>query len=150
MGNMVEFKRPDGKTCNGYYAEPEQGSKAPGLVVIQEWWGLNDQIKGVADRVAKTGYRALVPDLYRGKVALEANEAEHLMKGLNFGDAAGNDIRGAVQHLKESSPKVGVMGYCMGGALTILSSVFVKEADAAVCWYVVPPLGYVDAKAIKI
>jgi len=88
--------------------------------------------------------------LYRGKVALEAHEAEHLMRGLNFGDAAGQDIRGAVQYLKQSSPKVAVMGYCMGGALTILSSVFVKEADAAVCWYGVPPLEYVDARAIKI
>ena len=150
MGKSVEFKRPDGKQCNGNYAESEAGSKAPGIVVIQEWWGLNDQIKGVADRMAKAGYRCLVPDLYRGKVALEANEAEHLMKGLNFGDAAGQDIRGAVQYLKQSSPKVAVMGYCMGGALTILSSVFVKEADAAVCWYGVPPLEYVDAKAIKI
>src|SRR6516162_8497332 len=126
MGQMVTFKRPDGKDTNGYLASPKEGDKAPGVVVIQEWWGLNDQIKGVADRVAKTGYRALVPDLYRGKVALEAKEAEHLMKGLNFGDAAGQDVRGAVQYLKQSSPKVAVMGYCMGGALTILASVFVK------------------------
>src|SRR5207247_6327634 len=74
----------------------------------------------------------------------------HLMKGLNFGDAAGQDVRGAVQHLKQSSPKVAVMGYCMGGALTILASAFVPEADAAVCWYGVPPLEYVNANAIKI
>jgi carboxymethylenebutenolidase len=150
MGKSVEFKRPDGKQCSGYYAEPKEGAKAPGVVVIQEWWGLNDQIKGVADRLAQAGYRALVPDLYRGKVALEAKEAEHLMKGLNFADAAGQDVRGAVQYLKQSSPKVAVMGYCMGGALTVLSSVFVKEADAAVVWYGVPPLEYVDASAIKI
>lgn len=150
MGTKVDFKRPDGKQCAGYYAEPEKGSKAPGVVVIQEWWGLNNQIKTVADRLTQAGYCTLVPDLYRGKVALEANEAEHLMKGLNFGDAAGQDIRGAAQYLKQSSPKVAVMGYCMGGALTILSTVFVKEADAAVCWYGVPPLEYVDANAIKI
>src|SRR3989454_5733544 len=149
MGKSVEFKRPDGKQCNGYYAESEAGSKAPGIVVIQEWWGLNDQIKGVADRMAKAGYRCLVPDLYRGKVALEANEAEHLMKGLNFGDAAGQDVRGAVQYLKQSSPKVGVTGYCMGGALTILASVFVPEVDAAVAWYGFPPLDFVDASKIK-
>src|SRR3989440_11272528 len=149
MGKIVEFKRPDGKTCSGYSAEPEKGSKAPGIVVIQEWWGLNDQIKGVADKMAQAGYRALVPDLYRGKVALEANEAEHLMKGLNFGDAAGQDIRGAVQYLKQSSPKVGVTGYCVGGALTILASVFVPEVDAAVAWYGFPPLDFVDASKIK-
>ena len=149
MGKMVSYKRPDGKSVNGYLAEPPAGAKAPGMVVIQEWWGLNDQIKGVADKLAKSGYRALVPDLYRGKVALEANEAQHLMQGLNFGDATGQDIRGAVQYLKQSSPKVGVTGFCMGGALTVLSAVNVPEADAAVIWYGYPPLEYVDASKIK-
>jgi carboxymethylenebutenolidase len=150
MGKMISFKRPDGQSVNGYLAEPAKAEKAPGMVVIQEWWGLNDQIKGVADRLAKAGYRALVPDLYRGKVALEANEAEHLMTNLNFGDAAGQDIRGAVQYLKSSgSAKAGVTGFCMGGALTLLSAVNVPEADATVAWYGFPPLEYIDAKKIK-
>jgi carboxymethylenebutenolidase len=150
MGKTVSYKRPDGKSVNGYLAEPQAGAKAPAMVVIQEWWGMNDQIKGVADKLAKAGYRALVPDLYRGKVALEANEAKHLMEGLNFGDAAGQDIRGAVQHLKASgSAKAGVTGFCMGGALTVLSAVNVPETDAAVIWYGYPPLQYVDAKKIK-
>jgi carboxymethylenebutenolidase len=150
MGKMISFKRPDGQSVNGYLAEPQQGAKAPGMVVIQEWWGLNDQIKGVADKLAKAGYRALVPDLYRGKVALEANEAEHLMTNLNFGDAAGQDVRGAVQHLKSSgSAKVGVTGFCMGGALTLLSAVNVPEINAAVAWYGFPPLEYIDAAKIK-
>src|SRR6266849_56097 len=117
MGQTISFKRPDGQSVQGYLAEPAGGS-GPGVVVIQEWWGLNAQIKGVADKVAAAGYRALVPDLYRGKSTVEAKEAEHLMKGLNFGDAAGQDIRGAVQFLKKDSPKVGVTGFCMGGALT--------------------------------
>ena len=149
MGKMVSFKRPDGKSVNGYLAEPAAGAKAPAMVVIQEWWGLNDQIKGVADRLAKAGYRALVPDLYRGKVALEANEAKHLMEGLNFGDAAGQDVRGAVQFLKQSSAKAGVTGFCMGGALTVLSACNVPEMDTGVIWYGYPPLDYVDAKKIK-
>ncbi len=149
MGKMVSFKRPDGKSVNGYLAEPAAGSKAPGMVVIQEWWGLNDQIKGVVERLAKAGYRALVPDLYRGKVTVEAKEAEHLMKGLNFGDAAGQDIRGAVQYLKQSSAKAGVTGFCMGGALTVLSACNVPEMDTGVIWYGYPPLEYVDAKKIK-
>src|SRR5262245_54397480 len=149
MGQMISYKRPDGKSVNGYLAEPAGGSKAPGMVVIQEWWGLNDQIKGVADKLAAAGYRALVPDLYRGKVTVDAKEAEHLMTGLNFGDAAGQDVRGAVQHLKAQSPKVGVTGFCMGGALTLLSAVNVPEADTAVCWYGYPPLEYVDAAKIK-
>jgi len=149
MGQMISFKRPDGKSVQGYLAEPAAGAGAPGLVVIQEWWGLNDQIKGVADRMAVAGYRALVPDLYRGKVAVEAKEAEHLMTNLNFGDAAGQDVRGAVQYLKGARAKVGVTGFCMGGALTLLAAVNVPEVDAAVVWYGFPPLEYIDATKIK-
>ena len=148
MGRTVDCNRPDGKPCKGYYVEPPN-AKAPGVVVIQEWWGVNDQIKGVADRLADAGYRALVPDLYRGKVAVEMAEAEHLMKGLDFGDAAGQDIRGSVQFLKKSGSKVAVMGYCMGGALTVLAAASVPEADAVVAWYGVPPLDYVNAQAIR-
>ncbi|HEX4927447.1 MAG TPA: dienelactone hydrolase family protein [Burkholderiales bacterium] len=149
MGTKISYKRPDGKSVDGYLAEPAAGSKAPAMVVIQEWWGMNDQIKGVADRVAKAGYRALVPDLYRGKVTVEAKEAEHLMNSLNFGDAAGQDIRGAVHYLKQSSPKVGVTGFCMGGALTLLSACNVPEMSTGVVWYGYPPLEYVDASKIK-
>ncbi len=148
MGTMITYQRPDGQSVNGYLAGP---TTAQGIVVIQEWWGLNDQIKGVADRLAAAGYRALVPDLYRGKLALEANEAEHLMNDLNFGDAAGQDIRGAVQYLKSSgSAKVAVTGFCLGGALTVLAAVHVPELDAGVIWYGYPPLEYVDAASIKM
>jgi len=149
MGKTVEFQRPDGGRVSGYLAEPAAGASAPGIVVIQEWWGLNDQIRGVADTLAAKGYRALVPDLYRGKITVEAAEAEHLMKGLDFGAAAGQDVRGAVQHLKQSSGKVAVIGFCMGGALTLLSAANVPEADAAVCFYGYPPLEYLDAGKIK-
>ena len=148
MGRTISFERPDGKSVPGYLAEPG-GGNAPGVVVIQEWWGMNAQIKGVADRMAAAGYRAVVPDLYRGKVAVEAKEAEHLMGNLDFGDAASQDVRGAVQYLKQASPKVGVTGYCMGGALTILAACFVPEVDAAVAWYGFPPLEYVNPQAIK-
>ena len=147
---MIEFKRPDGQTVKGYLAEPVDKATAPGVVVIQEWWGLDDEVKAVADRLAKAGYRALVPDLYRGKLAIEANEAEHLMGDLNFGDAAGQDIRGAVQYLKATgSAKVAVTGFCMGGALTILAACNVPELDASIVWYGNPPLEYVNADAIS-
>jgi carboxymethylenebutenolidase len=150
MSKTISYPRPDGQSVDGYLAEPAGAAGAPGIVVIQEWWGLNDQIRGVADRLAAAGYRALVPDLYRGQVALEAHEAEHLMKGLNFGDAAGQDVRGAVQYLKASgSRKVGVTGFCMGGALTLLSACHVPELDAACTWYGYPPLEFVDAAKIK-
>jgi len=147
---MIEYKRPDGQAIKGYLAEPAKIENAPGVVVIQEWWGLDSEVKAVADRLAKAGYRALVPDLYRGKLALEAQEAEHLMGDLNFGDAAGQDIRGAVQYLKTTgSKKVAVTGFCMGGALTVLSACNIPELDATVVWYGYPPLEYVDAKAIS-
>ncbi|MBU3539535.1 dienelactone hydrolase family protein [Polynucleobacter sp. UK-Gri1-W3] len=146
---MIQYARPDGKTVDGYLVEPTDKANAPGVVVIQEWWGLDDEVKAVADRLAKAGYRALVPDLYRGKLALEANEAEHLMGDLNFGDAAGQDIRGAVQYLKATgSAKVAVTGFCMGGALTILAACNVPELDGSVVWYGNPPLEYVNAGAI--
>jgi len=150
MGKTVEFKRPDGQSVQGYLAEPANAGNAPGLVVLQEWWGVNPQIKGVADRFAAAGYVALVPDLYRGKSTVEAAEAEHLMTNLNFGDAAGQDVRGAVQYLKARCAKVGVTGFCMGGALTLLAAVNVPEADAGVVWYGFPPLEYIDASKIKV
>ncbi len=149
MGKTVTFKRPDGKSVEGYLAEPAHAAGAPGVVVIQEWWGLNDQIRGVADRLAGAGYRALVPDLYRGRSTVEAEEAHHLMTGLNFADAASQDVRGAVQHLKAHGGKVGVTGFCMGGALTLLSACMAPEVDAAVVWYGCPPLEYIDAGKIK-
>jgi len=147
--SQITFKRPDGKDCAGYLVEPKAGASAPGVVVIQEWWGVNDQIKGVAKRYAELGFRALVPDLYRGKVGLDAKEAEHLMTALDFGEAAGLDVRGAVQHLKHTSKKVGVTGYCMGGALTLLAAANVPELDAAAAWYGYPPLEYIDATKIN-
>jgi carboxymethylenebutenolidase len=147
MGQNTSFQRPDGGSLGGYLADA--GAGAPGVVVIQEWWGLNDQIRGVAERFAAAGFTALVPDLYRGKSTVEAAEAEHLMGGLNFGDAAGQDIRGAVQHLKGRCGKVGVTGFCMGGALTLLAAVNVPEVDAAVVFYGLPPLEHVDAAKIK-
>lgn len=150
MGTAITFARPDGQTAQGWLVEPAPGhASPPGLVVIQEWWGLNDQIKGVAQQYAQAGYRVIVPDLYRGRSTLEAQEAEHLMNGLDFADAASQDVRGAVQHLKAlGCAKVGVTGYCMGGALTVLAATMAPEADAAVAWYGFPPLDYVDASRI--
>jgi carboxymethylenebutenolidase len=149
MGQNVTFKRPDGNDCNGYLATPSAGDKAPGVVVIQEWWGLNDQIKGVADKLSAIGYRALVPDLYKGKVALDVAEAKHMMTNLNFADAATQDVRGAAQYLKQSSAKVGVVGFCMGGALTVLAAMYVPEANACSSWYGFPPEEAGDVRNIR-
>ena len=82
MGATVEFKRPDGQIVSGYLASASK--PVASVVVIQEWWGLNDQIRGVAERFAQAGFNALVPDLYRGASTVEAEEAHHLMTALNF------------------------------------------------------------------
>jgi carboxymethylenebutenolidase len=150
MGQTTTFKRPDGQAVPGYLAQPRAAQGAPAVVVIQEWWGLNDQIRGVADRLAHAGFVALVPDLYRGKATVEEEEAHHLMTGLDFGDAATQDVRGAVQHLKARGAKVGVLGFCMGGALALLASQATPELDAAVVWYGCPPLEYLDATKIRV
>jgi carboxymethylenebutenolidase len=148
MGSMIEFARPDGGRTKGYLAMAGKGK--PGVVVIQEWWGLNDQICGIADRCARAGYNALAPDLYKGRVTAKPDEANHLMEGLNFPDATHQDLRGAVLHLRKESGKVAVMGYCMGGALAIAAAVHVPEVDAAVCYYGIPPATFADPARIKI
>jgi len=150
MGEMIEVKRPDGKPCPAYQAGTKAGATAPGFVMIQEWWGLNDQIKGVADRLASEGYRVLVPDLYRGKKARQPRRGGQLMAALDFPDAAKQDVRGCVQHLKQSSPKVAVGGFCLGGAVTVIAAVHVPEADAAVCFYGIPPLAAADPAEVRV
>ncbi len=149
-GKMIEITRLDGATLPAYLATPEGGERAPAVVVIQEWWGLNEQMKATADRLAQAGYRALVPDLYRGKVAADGDEANHMMTGLDWADACDQDIKSAVAFLKESGAKVGVLGFCMGGALTILAAVHLPELDAAVCFYGIPPAEAVDPGKIAV
>ncbi|MFM0341743.1 dienelactone hydrolase family protein [Paraburkholderia fungorum] len=148
-GSMITFSRPDGQEVQGYLAKPQKLEGAPAIVVIQEWWGLNDQIRGVADRYARSGYLALVPDLFRGKSTVEEEEAHHLLDGLDFGDASSQDVRGAVQYLKQHSERVGVTGYCMGGALTLLALCQIPEVSAGAVWYGFPPLDYIDAAKIN-
>src|SRR5687767_10580400 len=111
MSEMVSFNRPDGEEVPAYYAPPPKNKveKAPGLVVIQEWWGLNEQIKKTADRFVNAGFRTIVPDLYRGRLARDGGEAQHLMSELDW-KAAVQDVHGAVFHLKEGgNKKVGVL-----------------------------------------
>jgi carboxymethylenebutenolidase len=148
MGSMIEFARPDGGHTRGYVATAGQGR--PGVVVIQEWWGLNDQICGVADRFARAGCNALAPDLYQGRVTTSPDEANHLMEGLDFPGATHQDLRGAARHLKGQSGRVAVTGFCMGGALTIAALVHVQEFDAGVCFYGIPPKDFADPARIRV
>jgi carboxymethylenebutenolidase len=149
MGSMIEFSRPDGDRSKGYLATA--GSGRPGIVVIQEWWGLNDQICGVADRFARAGYNALALDLYKGRLTAIPDEANHLMSSLDFPDATHQDLRGAVIHMKSlGGGKVAVMGFCMGGALTVAAAVHIPECAAGVCFYGIPPKEFADPATIRI
>ena len=151
MGTMITFKRPDGKEAPGYEAKPVGVDAAPGIVLIQEWWGINDQISKVGDRFVREGYRVVIPDLFRGRVTLDEAEAAHLMRSLDFGDAAAQDVRGAVMHLKaEGCRKAGITGFCMGGALTVLAAVRAVEGDAAVSFYGYPPPEAADTTTIRM
>lgn len=148
MGQMIDFQRPDGGTSRGYLAEAGPGS--PSVILIQEWWGLNEHIRSLAERMAAAGITALAPDLYRGRLASSADEASHMMNGLDFADATHQDLHGAKQYLAQRGGKVGVLGFCMGGALTIASAVHVPGLSAAVCFYGIPPAEFADPALIRI
>ena len=127
MGEMVEFKS-NGGTCGGYLAD----GGGPGVIVIQEWWGLNDHIKDVADRFAAEGFTALAPDLYHGVVTTEPDHAGKLLMGMNLA-TAGKDLSGAIDLLQQRTgrTKVGVTGFCMGGGLTLMVACQRPDAVAA-------------------
>jgi len=141
MGETVEFSS-NGGTGEGYLVVPASGS-GPGVVVIQEWWGLNEQIKEVCDRLASEGFVALAPDLYRGKKTTEQDEAGKLMMALNIEQAA-KDMAGAVDYLRGhdavSGSGVGVTGFCMGGGLALwLATLRPEDVKAVVPFYGVIP-----------
>ncbi len=131
MGEMVEFPS-NGGTATGYLAMPE-GDRGPGVLVIQEWWGLVPHIKDVADRFAAEGFVALAPDLYHGATTSEPDEAGKLMMAMNMEQAA-KDLSGAVTLLQERSghDAVGVVGFCMGGGLALVTGTLRPDAVKAV------------------
>ena len=132
----------NGSQAHGYLATPASGS-GPGVIVIQEWWGLTDHIADVADRLAAEGFVALAPDLYGGSVAHDADEAGRLMTELPV-DRAARDLAGAVDYLlaqdSVTSPKVGAIGFCMGGGFVLaLAAQQGDKVGAAVPFYGVGP-----------
>jgi len=136
---MVTFKG-NGQNVQGYLARPASG-KGFGVVVIQEWWGLVPHIKDVADRLAKEGYLALAPDLYHGSKTTEPNEAQKLLQQLDFPRAV-KDMSGAVSYLlahqAHAGNAVGSVGFCMGGALSLLLATARPEVQACVDFYGMP------------
>ena len=103
-GQSLSFPRPDGQSAPGH-AFAAADPKAPAIVLIQEWWGINEQIRGVARRLRDAGYNVLIPDLYRGKLATASDEAQHLMSSLDFPDALFQDLAGACLLYTSPSPR---------------------------------------------
>jgi carboxymethylenebutenolidase len=140
MGENVEFTSNGGNTT-GYLAVPKSGN-GPGVVVLQEWWGLVNHIKDVCDRFAEQGFVALAPDLYHGRVAKSPDEAGKMMMALRI-DEAEKDLKGAVDfleaHPSRSGEKVGIIGFCMGGALSLYAATKNDKVGACVVFYGVHP-----------
>jgi carboxymethylenebutenolidase len=137
-GRMVDFPS-NGRTTQGYLATPTQG-KGPGVLVIQEWWGLVGHIKNVCDRFAAEGFSALAPDLYHGKVADEPDEAGKLFMALNIAHAE-KDLAGAAKYLAghSSTKKMGAVGFCMGGQLALFAGCIEPNIGAVVDFYGIHP-----------
>ncbi len=145
MSKRVGFTAKSG-ACEGELAEPTGSGKVGGVVVIQEWHGINDEMKQKVDRFAQEGFLAIAPDLYHGKIAKNDDEAGKLMNALDFGKAVG-EIGAAVQFLKEQprcNGKVAVLGFCLGGALTFASAANLPGLACAVPFYGLPDVSKVD------
>lgn len=141
MGEMVTFPA-NGRTANGYLARPSAG-RGPGVIVIQEWWGLVDHIKQLTDRFAGEGFVALAPDLYHGERTKSPDQAGKLLMALNIAETA-KDLRGAATYLRSlvdvQPKKVAAVGFCMGGQLALFGATAHPDViDAAVDFYGIHP-----------
>ncbi|MBI2762023.1 MAG: dienelactone hydrolase family protein [Chloroflexi bacterium] len=153
---MVQFSG-NGAPVEGYLAVPDTLGTSPGIVVIQEWWGLVPHIKDVTDRFAREGYVALAPDLYHGRSTTEPDEANKLMLDMKR-DVASKDLDGAVRCLIEHpmcTGKVGVIGFCLGGGLALLAACQNPRIAACVDFYGVlpggmPPCGQLQAPVLGL
>jgi carboxymethylenebutenolidase len=152
MTTEISFASKSGEKLQGARSEPKGSGKVGGVVVIQEWWGISDHIKGVCDRIAEAGLLAVAPDLYHGKRPATKDEAAKAMGALDWGRAIA-EIGDAVAYLKADprcSGKVAVTGFCLGGALTLASACNIEGLAAAVPFYGIPDLpmdAYARARA---
>ena len=149
MADRIMF-RTNGTATPGYLARPAR--PGPGVIVIQEWWGLVPQIEHVADRLAEEGFVALAPDLYHGQSTTSPDQAGKLMMSLRIDEAA-RDLAAAIDYLaalpEVIAPKVGTMGFCMGGALSLFAACRNPEVGAAVVFYGGHPNVQPDLKSLE-
>jgi carboxymethylenebutenolidase len=146
----VQFDAKSGSKAEGEIAEPPGSGKAPGVVLIQEYWGVNDHIRSLVDRLAAAGFVAFAPDLYHGKVTKSADEAGKLMGALDWKRAL-DEIAGAEKFVASHARcngNVGVMGFCMGGALSFAASENVPGFKAVVPFYGLKSADEFDASKV--
>jgi carboxymethylenebutenolidase len=144
----VEFEA-NGGTAKGYLAEPD--GEGPGVVVLQEWWGLDDSVRRMVDRFAAEGFVALAPDLFHGETTEQPDEAQQKLMALSM-DEAEKEMRGAVRYLlshEKCTGQVGSVGFCMGGGLSVWAAASNPEVGAAVTYYYVMPHGKPDFSQIE-
>jgi carboxymethylenebutenolidase len=143
-GRVITYKVRN-EDVQGYLVRPQKSGSVPGVVVIHEWWGLNDQIKHVADRLAEEGYMAIAPDLYHGKLGTDAGLAHDLMRGLNESWAV-DVVSGAAAQLRAIETRerrgpatgrmpVGTIGFSMGGRISLATALAEADVQAAVMYY---------------
>jgi carboxymethylenebutenolidase len=140
MTQRVEFASKSGSAQQGEIAEPAGAAKAPALVVIQEWWGVNDHVRSLVDRFAAEGFLAFAPDLFHGKTTRDATEAAGLLQALDWAQAI-DEVAGAVSMLASharGNGKVGITGFCMGGAVSLVSAAKIPQVSAAAPFYGLP------------
>ncbi|HMK73222.1 MAG TPA: dienelactone hydrolase family protein [Myxococcaceae bacterium] len=150
QGSMITLLHPAGVSAQAYVARPKQGVRGA-ILVIHEWWGLNDWVKVNADGFAAQGYLALAVDLYGGKVATTKEEAGKLMQGLDAAHAAAVEKAG-VQWLKQAAPgkKVATIGWCMGGGQSLLASLnSAPDVSATVIYYGLPVTDVARLKTLR-
>src|SRR3954454_4856948 len=138
-------------TFEAYFAEALE-SDAPGIIVIQEWWGVQGQIRGVCDRYSRAGYAAVAPDLYAGKVIPYHDEAsaDQAMHALDFLAATDEIVAAAADFLGRVPRKIGLTGFCLGGVVSILGAIRLRNIHAASAYYGAPDDALDDAAAIRI
>jgi carboxymethylenebutenolidase len=137
MTKRIDFESKSGNGIQGELAEPGGTGKAPGLIVIQEWWGVNDHIRSYVDRFAKEGFIALAPDLYHGKTTKDGGEAAKLLGALDWSVAV-QDVAGALAVLEKHprvNGKIGITGFCMGGGVALVSAAQLPAIKAVVPFY---------------
>ena len=151
----IEFPTTSGGagagTSPGYLAVPA-GERGPATIVMQEWWGLDEHIRSICDRLAAEGFFALAPDLYRGETTAQPSEAEQKMMALNM-EQVEKDMCGAAEYLKAQpgieGAGVGSLGFCLGGGLSVWAAATCPQITAAVSYYYVMPHGKPDFTKLK-